>query len=91
MQRLTRISLFVVVGTFALSVIPVFALDCPNTHKAVTAYYEKAAKKSGVDQAKLAQAKKLLDESEQDHKDAKHKVSMDKMADAMKLITASQP
>ena len=91
MRMLTRISLFVVAGVFALSVIPAFAFDCPNTHKAVTAYYEKAAKKPGVDQAKLAQAKKLLDEAEQDHKDAKHKVSMDKMADAMKLVTASQP
>jgi hypothetical protein len=91
MKMLTCISLFVVVGVFVLSVMPVFALDCPNTHKAVMAYYEKAAKKSGVDQAKLTQAKKLLDEGEQDHKDAKHKVSMDKLADAIKLITAAHP
>ncbi|MGH8060081.1 MAG: hypothetical protein ACREOH_23065 [Candidatus Entotheonellia bacterium] len=91
MKTLTRIGLLALVGIFALSAVPALALDCPNTHKTVSAYYEKTAKKQGVDQAKLAQAKTLLDQADQDHKDGKHKVSMDKMADAMKLITAATP
>jgi hypothetical protein len=91
MKMWSRIGLFVVGGMFTLSVMPAFAFDCPNTHKTVQAYYEKTVKKPGVDQAKLAQAKKLLDEADQDHKDGKHKASMDKMADAMKLVTAANP
>ena len=91
MKMLRRAALFVMAGIFALSVIPAFAYDCPNGQKAVMAYYEKTAKKERVDQAKLAQAKKLLDDADQAHKDGKHRESMDKLADAMKAITAATP
>ena len=91
MKRLTRIGLFVVVGIFALSVIPAVAFDCPNTHKAVMAYYEKTMKKSGHDMAKLEQAKKQLDEGMKAHESWNHRKSMDDMAEAMKLITAATP
>ncbi len=56
MKMLTRGGLFVVVGIFALSVIPAFAFDCPNMYKAVMAYYEKSTKVAGVDKAKSSRS-----------------------------------
>ena len=91
MKMLTRVGLFVVVGIFALSVIPAFAFDCPNMYKAVMAYYEKSTKVAGVDKAKLEQAKKQLDEAMKAHEDGKHRDSMKGIAEAMALINASRP
>jgi hypothetical protein len=34
---------------FALSIRAALAVDCPNTHKAVMAYYDKTVKVSGAD------------------------------------------
>jgi len=91
MKMLTRVGLLVVAGLFALSVIPAFAWDCPNSHKTVTGYYEKTAKKPGADKAKLEQAKKRLDDSMKAHEGGNHRKAMDDMAEAMKLITAATP
>ena len=55
------------------------------------AYYEKTSKVQGVDQAKLAQAKQLLDDAMKKHESGNHRASMDETADAMKLITQSRP
>lgn len=91
MKMLTRISLLVVAGIFVLSLMPAFASDCPNMHKALMAYYEKTAKVQGVDMAKLGQAKKMLDDAMKAHEGGKHKDSMKGMADAMDLLNASRP
>jgi hypothetical protein len=91
MKALTRIGILMSLGLFALSITTALAFDCPNTHKAVTAYYDKTAKVSGVDQAKLMQAKTMLDEAMQKHEAGNHKGSMDEMAQAMMLITQSRP
>ena len=91
MKMLTRVGLLVVVGIFALSVIPASAFDCPNMHKAVMAYYEKSTKVAGVDKAKLEQAQKLLDEAMKAHEDGNHRDSMKGLAEAMDLINASRP
>jgi hypothetical protein len=91
MTTLIRIGILMGLGVFALSVASVFAFDCPNMHKAVIAYYDKTAKVSGVDQAKLTQAKATLDEAIKKHEAGNHKGSMDEMAQAMTLITQSRP
>ncbi|MBI3326499.1 MAG: hypothetical protein HYZ81_07340 [Nitrospinae bacterium] len=91
MKMLTRVGLFVVAGIFSFSVIPAFASDCPNMHKAVMAYYEKTAKKTGMDMAKLTQAKKMLDDAMKAHEGGKHKDAMKGISDAMALINASAP
>ncbi len=91
MRMLTRVGLLVIAGLFALSVVPGFAFDCPNTHKTLMNYYEKTTKVQGVDHAKLAQAKTLLDDGMKAHEAGQHKKSMEDMADAMKLINASRP
>jgi hypothetical protein len=85
------IGLSVAVGVVMLGLAPALAFDCPNTHKAVMAYYDKTAKLSGVDQARLAQAKAKLDDAMKQHEAGKHRASMDELADAMKLITAARP
>jgi len=91
MKRLTRVGVFVAAGIFALSVIPAFAFDCPNMHKAVMAYYEKTMKVTGHDMAKMEQAKKQLDEAMKAHEGGKHKDSMKGMADALASINAARP
>lgn len=91
MKRLTRVGLFIVVGIFALSVIPALAFDCPNMHKAVMAYYEKTMKVPGHDMGKLEQAKKQLDEGMKAHEGGNHKDSMKAIADAMASINAARP
>jgi hypothetical protein len=91
MKKLTCIVVSVVVGLFVVGITPVLAFDCPTTHKTLVGYYEKTTKVQGADQAKLAQAKKLLDDAMKDHEAGKHKDSMKEMADAMVLINASRP
>ena len=91
MKRVARLGIFVMLGIFALSVIPAVAFDCPNMHKAVMAYYEKTTKVPGVDMAKLEQGKKQLDEAMKAHEGGKHKDSMKGMADAMASVNASRP
>jgi hypothetical protein len=91
MKALTRIGMLIGLGLFALSITPAFSFDCPNTYKAVMAYYDKTAKVSGVDQAKLTQAKTMLDEAMKKHEAGNHKGAMDDMAQSMMLITQSRP
>jgi hypothetical protein len=91
MKALARISILIGFGLFALSIMSVFAFDCPNTHKAVMAYYDKTAKVSGADQAKLTQAKTMLDGAMKKHEAGNHKGAMDDMAQSMMLITQSRP
>jgi hypothetical protein len=74
-----------------LSPASAFASDCPNVHKAVMAYYDKTNKVSGIDQAKLTQAKTMLDEAMTKHEVGNYKGSMDKMAQSRMLITQSRP
>ncbi len=91
MKQLSRIGMLAAIGVVVLSGAPAMAFDCPNMHKAVMAYYDKTAKVSGVDQAKLTQAKTTLDEAMKKHEAGDHRGSMDGMADAMKQITAARP
>jgi hypothetical protein len=62
-----------------------------SEHKAVMAYYDKMAKVSGVDQAKLIQAKTMLDAAMKKHEAGHHKEAMTEMAEAMTLITQARP
>jgi hypothetical protein len=78
-------------GMLTLGSTPAVAFDCPNMHKAVMGYYDKTTKVSGADQAKLTQAKTMLDDAMAKHASGNHKASMDGMADALKLITQSRP
>jgi hypothetical protein len=57
----------------------------------VLAYYDKTTKVSGVDQAKLAQSKTMIDEAMTKHEAGNHKGAMDEMAQAMMLITQARP
>lgn len=91
MKKPSRIGVLTMIGVLALGVVPIMAYDCPNMHKAIMAYHDKTAKVSGVDQAKLGEAKTMLDESMQKHQAGNHRGSMDEMADAMKLITQARP
>jgi hypothetical protein len=91
MKARTHIGMLIGLGVFALSITSVFAFDCPNTHKAVTAYYDKTTKVSGADQAKLTLAKTTLDEAMKQHEAGNHKGAMDDMAQSMMLITQSRP
>jgi hypothetical protein len=91
MKALTRIGILIGLGLFALSFTSVFAFDCPNTNKAVMAYYDKTTKVPGVDQAKLSQAKTMMDEAMKKHEAGNHKGALDGMAQAMMLITQSRP
>jgi hypothetical protein len=91
MKRLSRIGVLTAIGVMAFSLGPAMAFDCPNMHKAVMAYYDKTAKVTGADQAKLAQAKAMLDEAMKKHEAGNHRGSMDEMAEAMKLTTQARP
>jgi hypothetical protein len=91
MKARTRIGILMGLGLFIVSITSVFAFDCPNTHKAVMTYYDKTTKASGVDQAKLTQAKNMLDEAMKKHEAGNHKGAMDDMAQAMMLTTQSRP
>jgi hypothetical protein len=55
MKTLTRIGVVMGLGVMMVSIPSIFAFDCPNTHKAVMAYYDKTASVAGADQGKLAQ------------------------------------
>jgi hypothetical protein len=90
-KKLACIVASIVVGLCTVGVTAVWAFDCPNANKAVMAYYEKTSKLQGVDQAKLAQAKQMLDDAMKQHEGGNHRASMDETADAMKLITQSRP
>jgi hypothetical protein len=79
------------VGLFAVSITSVFGFDCPNTHKAVMGYYDKTANASGADQAKLAQAKQVLDDAMKSHQEGKHKDAIRGMANALNLINDARP
>ena len=91
MKALTRIGSLMSCGLFALSITSALAFDCPNTYKAVMAYYDKTAKVSGVDQAKLTQAKTMLDEAMKKHEAGNYRGAMTEMAEAMTLITQARP
>jgi hypothetical protein len=91
MKTLARIGSLMSCGLFALSITSAWAFDCPNTHKAVMAYYDKTTKVSGVDQAKLSQAKTMLDEAMKKHQAGDHKGSMTEMGEAMIVITQARP
>jgi hypothetical protein len=91
MKALARIGMLMSFGLFALSLTSAFAFDCPNTQKAVMAYYDKTTKVSGVDQTKLTQAKTTLDEAMKKHEAGNHKGAMTGMAEAMIMITQARP
>jgi hypothetical protein len=91
MKKLACVVVSLVMGLFMVGIVTVLAFDCPNAHKEVMAYYEKTSKVQGVDQAKLAQAKQMLDDAMKKHESGNHRASMDETADAMKLITQSRP
>ena len=91
MKARTCIGISMGLGLFIVSITSVLAFDCPNTHKAVMTYYDKTTKVSGVDQAKLTQAKNMLDEAMKKHEAGNHKGAMDDMAQAMMLTTQSRP
>jgi len=91
MKTLTRIGILMGLALFVSGFTSVLAFDCPNTNKAVLAYYDKTTKVSGVDQAKLTQAKTMLDEALKKHEAGNHKGAMDEMAQAMMLITQARP
>jgi hypothetical protein len=91
MQRLIGNSLLVVAGLLTLGVTSGWAFDCPNVHSAVTAYYEKTAKVSGADQAKLTQGKQMLDSGIKKHADGQHKDAIKEMANALNVINDARP
>jgi hypothetical protein len=91
MKTPMRSGILVGLGLLGLSVTSALAFDCPNTNKAVLLYYEKTTKAPGVDQAKLTQAKTMIDEAMKKHEAGNHKGAMDEMAQAMMLITQSRP
>ena len=91
MRGSTRSSLLVVAGLLALTVTSGWAFDCPNTHQAVMAYYEKTAKVSGADQAKLAQGKQMLDDGMKKHAVGQHKAAIGEMANALRAINEARP
>jgi hypothetical protein len=91
MQGSTWSNLLAVAGLLTLSVTSGWAFDCPNTHSAVTAYYEKTAKVAGADQAKLAQGKQMLDNGMKKHADGQHKDAIKEMANALIVINDARP
>jgi hypothetical protein len=66
-KTLRCISVLMGLGLLTVSVEAAFAFDCPNTHKAVMAYYDKAAGVAGADQTKLAQGRQMLDDAMKSH------------------------
>jgi hypothetical protein len=91
MQGFTRSSLLVIVGLVMLGVASGWAFDCPNTHRAVMEYYDKTAKVSGADQAKLTQGKQMLDNGMKKHTDGQHKEAIREMANALNVINDARP
>jgi hypothetical protein len=91
MQGSTRSCLLIVAGLLTLSVTSGWAFDCPNMHQAMTAYYEKTAKVSGADQAKLTQGKQMLDDSMKKHGSGQHKDAIKEMANALNVINDARP
>jgi hypothetical protein len=79
------------VGLLMVSIEAAFAFDCPNTHKAVMAYYDKTAGVAGADQTKLAQGKQMLDDAMKSHQRGKHKEAIKGMADALNTINDARP
>jgi hypothetical protein len=73
MKALTCICVLMGLGLLTVSIEAAFAFDCPNTHKAVMAYYDKTAGVAGADQTKLAQGKQMLDDAMKSHQGGKHK------------------
>jgi hypothetical protein len=67
MKTLTCIGVLMGVGLLTMSIEAAFAFDCPNTHKAVMAYYDKTASIAGANQTKLAQGKQMLDDAMKNH------------------------
>jgi hypothetical protein len=67
MKTLTCIGVLMGVGLLTMSIEAAFAFDCPNTHKAVMAYYDKTASIAGANQTKLAQDKQMLDDAMKNH------------------------
>jgi hypothetical protein len=49
LKALARIGMLMSFRLSALSIMAAFAVDCPNTHKAVVEYHDKTVKVSGVD------------------------------------------
>jgi hypothetical protein len=91
MTGATRSGLLVVAGLLMLGVTSAWAFDCPNIHQAVTAYYEKTAKVSGADQAKLTQGKQMLDDGIKKHGSGQHKDAIKEMATALSVINEARP
>jgi hypothetical protein len=78
-------------GLLTVSTQATFALHCPNTHKAVMAYYDKTAGVAGADQTKLAQGKQMLDDAMKSHQEGKHKDAIKGMANALNTINDARP
>jgi hypothetical protein len=78
-------------GMLTASMPGASAFDCPNTHKAVMAYYDKTASVAGADQAKLAQGKQMLDDAMKSHQEGKHKEAIKGMASALNTINDARP
>jgi hypothetical protein len=91
MQGPIRNGFLVTAGLLMLGVTSGWAFDCPNIHQAVTAYYEKTAKVSGADQAKLSQGKQMLDDGLKKHGNGQHKDAIQEMANALNVINDARP
>jgi hypothetical protein len=91
MKAGTRIGTLMGMGLSMVSVPAGFAFDCPDTHKAVMAYYDKTANVAGADQAKLAKGKQMLDDAMKSHQEGKHKDALKEMANALNTINDARP
>jgi hypothetical protein len=91
MKTLRRIGVLMGLGLLTVSIDAALAFDCPNTHKAVTAYYDKTASVAGADQTKLAQGKQMLDDAMKSHQGGRHKGAIKGMADALNTINDARP
>jgi hypothetical protein len=91
MKTLTCIGVLMGLGLLTASIQVASAFDCPNTHKAVMAYYDKTAGVAGADQTKLAQGKQTLDDAMKSHQEGKHKDAIKGMANALNTINDARP
>jgi hypothetical protein len=91
MRTSTRLGIWLGLGLLTVSIPAAFAFDCPNTHKAVMAYYDKTASVAGADQAKLAQGKQILDDAMKSHQEGKHKDAIKGIANALNTINEARP
>jgi hypothetical protein len=91
MKTLMCIGILMGLGLLTVSTQAAFAFDCPNTHKAVIAYYDKTAAVAGADQTKLAQGKQMLDDAMKSHQEGKHKDAIKGMANALNTINDARP